>query len=193
MFQRIQSYESYTNIRFTKQNSKFSKKKDESEWLDKDVSIEPSFRDIQALCSGEKSGEKTQALRLPMDSTKIRNLYSSDSKCAVWAFPYRNFDFKQIWKYSQKPSQNYSMPAFGASGGAIRGLGMVNEQDVQLMMEAVEAIQPNSFIKNIYQKITKHVFFNERKYFAIHWRYIANEQDETGSNKDTLKAICTVK
>ena len=191
MFQRIQSYESYTKIRFTKgENAKFSKKKDESEWLESDVQIEPSFRDIQALC-GESKGDKTQALRLPMDSTKIKNLYSSDGKCAVWAFPYRNFDFKQIWKYSQKPGENYSMPAFGSSGGAIRGLGMVGAEDVQLMMEAVEAIQPNSFIKNIYQKITERVFFNSKKYFAIHWRYIANEQDETGSNKDTLKAICT--
>ena len=179
LYERIVAFEQYTELTITKPDYT-GPKKEASDWMYPKVKIEPNLKEIARLCDGLSS---TSALELPMETDKIKEHYRSEMPCAVWAFPYRNFDFKQIWKYAQHPTPQFKSIAFGKKQGFMLP-DYVHADDVELMIEAVNAIKPSRIVKDVTETIKRQFFHNE-EYIALHWRY-TNKDDASNS----LKAIC---
>ena len=188
IFDRFASFQSFSGLTFLKQfetditSLRTKKSGIFTDWFHHNISIEPDINHLKTRIQGRKNSN--QALRLPFDAGRIKELYQSDKACAFWAYPYRNFDFKAIWKYARDPSPDFKMNAFSGKGFDA-GVGKVTATDVELMMEAVNSVRFSKFIHKSAEIIRNEILGNPKLFILIHWRY--SDQDD-GSN--TINSIC---
>ena len=93
-FERLQSFQYFTNFTFLK-------KYDSLEYIKRFVvsEAEPVADFFTAEVRPRNLGllRKNVALQLPHDDEKLSEIYDvKDSRCAAWVFPYRVFDFKAV-------------------------------------------------------------------------------------------------
>lgn len=96
---------------------------------------------------------------LPFDADRLRELYpDDDAKCAIWLFPYIQF-------------QDFTLNIYSAWSGNIRA----NQRPhIELLENVVTHTARPPFIRNIVDKFfTK--FLNGKKYIAVHYRFDTND------------------
>jgi hypothetical protein len=110
-----------------------------------------TFKDSKRLPESETNLPFSGAIKLGINVAKVKELWSSDDKCALMLFPYHVINFKGIVRES-----NFKEFAF-----------------LDLQKEIVKSTRRPVYI----QEIVKQFFEEEIKeeYAALHWRYDPND------------------
>jgi len=96
---------------------------------------------------------------LPFEEDRLRELYpDEDSKCAVWLFPYIQF-------------QDFTLNIYSAWSGNLR---FNQKSHAELLDDVVSHTQRPPFVRSIVDKFVKK-YLDNKKFLAVHYRFDSND------------------
>lgn len=105
---------------------------------------------------------------LPFEADRLRDLYpDDDARCAVWLFPYIQF-------------QDFTLNIYSAWAGNTK---VHQREHAELLENVVKHTPRPPFIKNIVNKFFKK-FLGDKKYIAVHYRFDTNDWMNHCTGKD---------